>query len=225
MCGRFTLTLEPGELQELLDLGPFVHIVQPRYNIAPTQPVPIVKDRETRAVELYQWGLVPFWSKDITIGARLINARSETADEKPAFRAAFKYRRCLILADGFYEWKTEAQGAGKTPVLFKLKDDKPFTFAGLFEHWESPEGGELHTCSILTCEPNELVGQVHNRMPVMLDAQARWQWLDPEMERKNLIGLLKPYPADEMKGFEVSRAVNSPANDNPDVVKPIIASA
>ncbi|MBG0771815.1 MAG: SOS response-associated peptidase [Anaerolineaceae bacterium] len=225
MCGRFTLTLEPGELQELLDLGPFVHIVQPRYNIAPTQPVPIVKDLETRAVELYQWGLVPFWSKDITIGARLINARSETADEKPAFRAAFKYRRCLILADGFYEWKKEAQGAGKTPILFKLKDDGPFTFAGLYEHWQSPEGGELHTCSILTCEPNELVGQVHNRMPVMLDAEARWQWLDPEMERKNLMGLMKPYPADEMKCFEVSKAVNSPANDNPDVVKPIIASA
>ena len=225
MCGRFTLTLEPGELQELLHLGPFVHLVQPRYNIAPTQPIPIVRDQETRAVELYQWGLVPFWSKDITIGARLINARSETAAEKPAFRAAFKYRRCLILADGFYEWKKEAQGGVKTPYLFKLRDDGPFTFAGLYEHWQSPEGGELHTCTILTCEPNELVGQVHNRMPVMLDAKDRWQWLDPEMEKKNLMTLMKPYPAEEMKGFEVSRAVNSPGNDNPDVVKPVTESA
>lgn len=221
MCGRFTLTLEPGELQELLDLGPFVHIVQPRYNIAPTQPVPIVRDPETRAVELYQWGLVPFWSKDIKIGARLINARSETAAEKPAFRAAFKYRRCLLLADGFYEWKKEAEGAGKTPFLFKLKDDGPFTFAGLYEHWQSPEGGELHTCTILTCEPNELVGEVHNRMPVMLDAEARWRWLKADMDRKDLLALLKPYPSSEMKGFEVSRAVNSPGNDSSEVVEPI----
>lgn len=221
MCGRFTLTLEPGELQELLDLGPFVHIVQPRYNIAPSQPVPIVKDPNTRAVELYQWGLVPFWSKDIKIGSRLINARSETVAEKPSFRAAFKYRRCLILADGFYEWKKEPGGGGKTPYLFKLKDDGPFTFAGLYEHWEPPVGGELHTCTILTCEPNDLVGEVHNRMPVMLNAAQRWQWLDPEMDQKNLLSLLKPYPAGEMKDFAVSRAVNSPGNDNPEVVRPV----
>jgi len=221
MCGRFTLTLEPGELQELLDLGPFVHIVQPRYNIAPSQPVPIVKDPNTRAVELYQWGLVPFWSKDIKIGSRLINARSETAAEKPSFRAAFKYRRCLILADGFYEWKREAGGGGKAPYLFTLKDDRPFTFAGLYEHWESPVGGELHTCTILTCEPNALVGAVHNRMPVMLNAEQRWQWLNPEMDRKILMTSMKPYPSDEMKGFEVSRMVNSPGNDNPDIVRPV----
>lgn len=221
MCGRFTLTLEPGELQELLDLGPFVHIVQPRYNIAPSQPVAIVKDPNTRAVELYQWGLVPFWSKDIKIGSRLINARSETVAEKPSFRAAFKYRRCLILADGFYEWKKEPGGEGKTPYLFKLKDDGPFTFAGLYEHWEPPVGGELHTCTILTCEPNDLVGEVHNRMPVMLNAAQRWQWLDPEMDQKNLLSLLKPYPAGEMKDFAVSRAVNSPGNDNPEVVRPV----
>jgi len=224
MCGRFTLTLEPGELQALLDLGPFIHIVQPRYNIAPTQPVPIVKDPATRAVELYRWGLVPFWSRDLEIGSRLINARAETATEKPAFRAAFKYRRCLILADGFYEWKKELQGQAKTPYLFKLKDDGPFTFAGLYEHWEPPEGGELHTCTILTCEPNELVGRMHNRMPVMLDAEARWRWLDPVMDPRSLQALLKPYPADQMKAYPVSKAVNSPGNDMPDVVDPVEAS-
>lgn len=223
MCGRFTLTLEPGELQALLDLGPFIHIVQPRYNIAPTQPIPIVKDPATRAVELYRWGLVPFWSKDLDIGNRLINARSETAAEKPAFRAAFKYRRCLILADGFYEWKKELQSKAKTPYLFKLKDDSPFTFAGLYEHWEPPEGGELHTCTILTCEPNELVGRMHNRMPVMLDAEARWRWLDPELDSRSLQALLKPYPADQMKAYPVSKAVNSPGNDTPDVVEPVEA--
>ena len=209
MCGRYTLTPEPNELQLLLDLGPFTHIVQPRYNIAPTQPVPIVKDPNTRAVELYRWGLVPFWAKDLDIGSRLINARAETAAQKPAFRAAFKYRRCLILADGFYEWKKEQQSNAKTPYLFKLKDDAPFTFAGLYEHWEPPVGGELHTCTILTCEPNELVGQMHSRMPVMLDAEARWRWLDPELDQRSLQALLKPYPADEMKAYPVSKAVNS----------------
>ncbi|MDY6868912.1 MAG: SOS response-associated peptidase, partial [Chloroflexota bacterium] len=151
MCGRFTLTLDPGEIQELLDLGPFVHIIQPRYNIAPSQPIPIVKDVKSRSVELYRWGLVPFWADDPDIGNRMINARSETASEKPSFRAAFKYRRCLILADGFFEWHAEEKGAPKTPYLFKLNNDHPFTFAGLYEHWEPPQGGELHTCTILTC--------------------------------------------------------------------------
>jgi putative SOS response-associated peptidase YedK len=221
MCGRFTLTLDPGELQELLDLGPFVHIVQPRYNIAPSQPIPIVKDPESRGIELYRWGLVPFWSKNPDFGNRMINARSETAFEKPAFRAAFKCRRCLILADGFYEWHTESKGEPKTPYLFKLKDDRPFTFAGLYEHWQSPEGGELHTTAILTCAPNELVSNYHNRMPVMLSAEERWKWLDPEARQKDLMPLMLPYPAEEMKCYQVSRAVNSPNNDNPDVVEPV----
>lgn len=221
MCGRFTLTVDPGELQSLLDLGPFLHVVQPRYNIAPTQPVPIVKDPVDRSIELYRWGLVPFWADDINIGNRLINARSETAHEKSSFRAAFKYRRCLILADGFFEWCAEAQGGPKTPYLFKLKNDHPFTFAGLYEHKEFPEGGELHTCTILTCEPNDLVREYHNRMPVMLSADTRWAWLDPEADQDALRGLLTPYPAEEMKYFPVSRAVNSPENDRPEVVEPV----
>ncbi len=221
MCGRFTLTVDPGELQTLLDLGPFLHVVQPRYNIAPTQPVPIVKDPVERSIELYRWGLVPFWADDIKIGNRMINARSETAHEKSSFRAAFKYRRCLILADGFFEWRAEAQGGSKTPYLFKLKNDHPFTFAGLYEHKEFPEGGELHTCTILTCEPNDLVREYHNRMPVMLGADARWAWLDPEADQDTLRGLLTPYPAEEIKCFPVSRAVNSPENDRPEVVEPV----
>lgn len=220
MCGRFTLTLDPGEIQQLLDLGPFIHIVQPRYNIAPTQPVPIVKDLVTKSVELYRWGLVPFWADDPNIGSRMINARSETVHEKPSFRAAFKHRRCLILADGFFEWYAAEKGAVKTPYLFKLKNDRPFTFAGLYEHWQSPEGGELHTCTILTCSPNELIGQYHNRMPVMLGEGDRWAWLEPEADQATLLDLLLPYPAEEMKGFAVSREVNSPQNDRPEILKP-----
>jgi putative SOS response-associated peptidase YedK len=221
MCGRFTITLDPGELQTLLELGPFVHIVQPRFNVAPTQPVPIVKDPVERAVELYRWGLVPFWAKDINIGSKMINARAETVNEKPSFKAAFKYRRCLLLADGFFEWHAPEKGAPKTPYLFKLKDDKPFTFAGLYEHWQSKEGGELHTCTILTCEPNELVADYHNRMPVMLGDHTRWQWLNPDADQDSLLDLLVPYPAEEMKCFPVSKAVNSPENDRPDILKPV----
>lgn len=221
MCGRFTLTLDPGELQELLDLGPFVHIVQPRYNVAPSQPIPIVKDHEKRSVELYRWGFVPSWADDPKIGYRMINARSETAHEKPSFRAAFKRRRCLILADGFFEWHTEEKGTPKTPYLFKLKNDAPFTFAGLYEHWQSPEGGELHSCTILTCEPNALVKHYHNRMPVMLGDDARWDWLDPEVKQEKLLSLLEPYPAEEMKCFAVSREVNSPQNDHPEILEPV----
>jgi putative SOS response-associated peptidase YedK len=221
MCGRFTLTLDPGEIQELLDLGPFVHIIQPRYNIAPSQPIPIVKDVKSRSVELYRWGLVPFWADDPDIGNRMINARSETASEKPSFRAAFKYRRCLILADGFFEWHAEEKGAPKTPYLFKLNNDHPFTFAGLYEHWEPPQGGELHTCTILTCPPNELVSQYHTRMPVMLDEEARWQWLDEGQKKDSLLDYLKPYPSEEMKCFPVSRDVNSPQNDRPEILEPL----
>lgn len=222
MCGRFTLTLDPGEVQTLLDLGPFVHIVQPRYNIAPMQPIPIVKDLEKRSIELYRWGLVPFWADDPKIGSRMINARSETAHEKPSFRAAFKYRRCLILADGFYEWHAADKGGPKTPYLFKLNNDHPFTFAGLYEHKEFPEGDELHTCTILTCPPNKLVSDYHNRMPVMLDIQARWAWLNPDADQDFLLDLLTPYPAEEMKCFPVSRAVNSPGNDTPEVIEPVM---
>ena len=221
MCGRFTLTLDPGEVQTLLDLGPFIHILQPRYNIAPSQPVPIVKDPAERSVELYRWGLVPFWADDPKIGNRMINARSETAHEKPSFRAAFKYRRCLILADGFFEWHAAEKGGQKTPYLFKLKNDHPFTFAGLYEHKEFPEGGELHTCTILTCPPNKLVSDYHNRMPVMLGEEARWAWLRPDAEQAALLDLLAPYPAEEMKCYPVSRAVNSPENDRPEILAPV----
>jgi len=220
MCGRFTLTLDPGEIQTLLDLGPFVHIVQPRFNIAPTQPVPIVKDPEKRAVELYRWGLVPFWADDPSIGSRMINARSETVSEKPSFRAAFKYRRCLLLADGFFEWHAAEKGAPKTPYLFKLKNDHPFTFAGLYEHWQSKDGGELHTCTILTCAPNALVADYHNRMPVMLDEETRWHWLDSCSKQSTLLEMLVPYPAAEMKCFPVSKEINSPKNDRADLLLP-----
>jgi putative SOS response-associated peptidase YedK len=151
----------------------------------------------------------------------MINARSETAHEKPSFRAAFKYRRCLILADGFFEWYKAEKSDQKTPYLFKLKNDHPFTIAGLYEHWPIPDGGELHTCTILTCPPNTLVEDYHNRMPVILAENDRWTWLMADTDQSELLDLLVPFPAERMKCFQVSRDVNSPSNDQPDILEPL----
>jgi putative SOS response-associated peptidase YedK len=141
--------------------------------------------------------------------------------KNPPFELHSSIAAAWFLADGFYEWRAEDKGGPKTPYLFKLKNDHPFTFAGLYEHWSAPEGGELHTCTILTCPPNELVKDYHNRMPVMLGEETRWDWLKPEMNVSSLRELLVPYPADEMRCFAVSKAVNSPQNDQPEVVVPI----
>ena len=220
MCGRFTLTLDPGELQETLNLGDITFDYVPRYNIAPTQPVAVVRDAQTRKVELFRWGLVPSWAKDISIGERLINARSETISEKPSFRSAFAHRRCLILADGFYEWR-RAQDGPKVPYYFKLKSGKPFAFAGLWESWHSPKGDELRTCTIITCAANDLVAEYHERMPVILPIKVQYSWLAPQTPAIELASLLAPYPPAEMVAYPVSRAVNSPENDTAECIKAI----
>jgi putative SOS response-associated peptidase YedK len=213
MCGRFTLTLDPGELQESLNLGEITFDYMPRYNIAPTHPVAVVRDAQLRKVELFRWGLVPSWAKDISIGDRMINARSETLTEKPSFKNAFARRRCLILADGFYEWH-RAPGAAKTPYYFRLKSGKPFAFAGLWEFWRSSEGDELRTCTIITCAANTLVAEHHERMPVILPLEVHYPWLAAQTPATNLVQLLAPYNPDEMTAFAVSKAVNSPENDS-----------
>lgn len=219
MCGRFTLTLDPGELQEQLDLGPFLQLYQPRYNIAPTQPIALVRDPQTRAIELFRWGLVPSWSKDLDIGSSLINARSETVHEKPSFHSAFKNRRCLILADGFFEWGEDPTQRTKQPYYYQLADAKPFTFAGLYEVWRSPEGDELPTCTIITCPANALVAQVHPRMPVILPPDLRWEWLSPAQSPIQLLGMLQSYPPDAMQVRPVSRLVNSPSNEGQQILE------
>jgi len=219
MCGRFTLTLDPAELQESLDLGPFLQMYQPRYNIAPTQPIALVRDPGTKAIELFRWGLVPSWSKDIEIGNKLINARSETIHEKTSFRNAFKNRRCLILADGFFEWTQEPSGDAKKPLYYQVDQGAAFTFAGLYEIWRSPEGDELPTCAIITCAANSLIRQVHNRMPVILPADVRWDWLNKDRTPFELIRMLSPFPAEHMQVREVSKLVNNPSNDRPEVLK------
>lgn len=223
MCGRFTLILEPDDLQEELDLGEITTEYSPRFNIAPTQPVAFVSDAQSRDVELYRWGLIPFWAKDMDIGSRMINARTETLREKPAFKYAFRKRRGLVLASGFYEWKTEA-GAGnkaqKTPCYFHLSRQKAFTFAGLWEEWKPPEGEALRSCTIITCAANELMTPIHDRMPVILNREGMLRWLDPQTGLDEAYELLRPYPADEMEMYPVSTLVNNPRADRAECIVP-----
>lgn len=218
MCGRYTLTT-PGEtLATLFDL-PEPPDFGPRYNIAPTQPVAIVT-AASPALRVVQWGLVPSWAKDPSIGARMINARSETAAEKPSFRAAFKRRRCLIPADGFYEWRKTSSGP-KQPYWIALADKAPFAFAGLWEQWESPEGF-LESCTILTSAANALLAHVHDRMPVILPRDCYDRWLHTlETEARSLQSLLRPFDAAAMRAWPVSTTVNSPRNETPECVTPI----
>jgi putative SOS response-associated peptidase YedK len=223
MCGRFTLTVDPAQLKLLLDLGEVPAELPPRYNIAPTQPVAVVADASSRKVELFRWGLIPSWAKDPSIGSRLINARAETLEEKPAYRAAFKRRRCAVLSDGFFEWKKLEEGkrATKQPYYIQLAEGQPFAFAGLWEVWHSPEGDELQTCTIVTTEPNRLMAGIHDRMPVILDKESMWDWIDPDASPVGLHALLKPYPAKAMKAFPISKLVNRPENDRPEVIAPL----
>jgi putative SOS response-associated peptidase YedK len=222
MCGRFTL-IAPGEaVADLFQLSTAPSLA-PRFNIAPTQPVAAVRvNRESGERELthFQWGLIPSWAKDPSIGSRMINARSETAAEKPSFRTAFKYRRCLVPADGFYEW--QKLNGKKQPVRIHMQDGKPFAIAGLWEHWSSPDGSEIESCTLLTTEPNELLKPVHNRMPVILAPKDFELWLDPGAQHPAEVQpLLRPYPADDLTYYPVSTFVNNSRNEDPQCIVPL----
>jgi putative SOS response-associated peptidase YedK len=220
MCGRFTLTLDPEELREALKLGDMPPQWIPRYNVAPSQPVAAVTDAQTRAVDFLRWGLVPSWAKDISIGSRLINARAETLEEKPSFRTALQRRRCLILADGFYEWaKSRSTKGSSMPFYFSLQSGQPFMFAGLWEIWRSSEDDVLRSCTIITTEANEVVAPVHERMPVILTGDDAWRWLNPG-PAATVKGLLKPYPAEAMRAYPVGKDVNSPNIDQSHLIEP-----
>jgi putative SOS response-associated peptidase YedK len=222
MCGRFTLTDPDADLAVQFNL-PQIPDMQPRYNIAPTQPVAAVRMRRQspdREMVLLHWGLIPFWAKDPSIGSRMINARSETVADKPAFRAAFRRRRCLVVADGFYEW--QKQNGAKQPFYIRLRDGHPFAFAGLWEHWEGSDASVVESCTLLTAQPNDLLRPVHNRMPVILHPQDYELWLDPEIQQVEMLQpLLRPYSPEEMDAYPVSRWVNSPENDDPQCIAPL----
>lgn len=193
--------------------------LQPSFNIAPTQNVAVVlRDGTTRLVAM-RWGLVPSWATDLAIGSRLINARAETLIGKSAFKEAFRKRRCLVVADGFYEW--QKRGSTKTPVFIHLKPERSFGFAGLYEIWTPPLRERLVTCTIITAEPNDLLRPIHDRMPVILPRGVEDLWLDPEVEDpRRLLDLLQSYPADEMAAHTVSSLVNSVKNDSPECIEP-----
>lgn len=221
MCGRFTLTADPEQLRRAFPWLSISHDTAPRYNIAPTQPVAVVANDGKNQLDYYIWGLIPSWAKDPQIGSRMINARAETLAEKPSFRTAFRCRRCLILADGFFEWQQAPGRKSKLPMYIQLNSRQPFALAGLWENWHSPDGSQILSCTIITTQPNELMQEIHNRMPVILPAEAYSLWLDPgQPDPASLQALLQPYPAGEMQARPVSYQVNNPANDSPECIAP-----
>ncbi|NTV64798.1 MAG: SOS response-associated peptidase [Oscillochloris sp.] len=220
MCGRYTLKASGEVLATQFGL-PAAPDLSPRYNIAPSQLVPTVRlGSAGRELALLRWGLVPSWAKDLTIGARMINARSETANEKPAFRRAIRQRRCLIVADGFYEW--QALPNGKQPFYFRIGQGTPFAMAGLWESWRSPDQTEVQTCTILTTRANDLLAPLHDRMPVILPPDQYAHWLDPHLHEVGpLERLFDPFPSTAMNAYPVSRAVNRATNDGSSLIVPL----
>lgn len=221
MCGRYAL-FSPEEIVAAMFGLEGAGFPPPSYNIAPPRAVAAVRTAPEgparRELALLRWGLVPSWAKDPAIGNRMINARAETAPDKPAFRSAFRRRRCLVPADGFYEWRKA--GARKQPYYVRLADGGPFAIAGLWERWEGP-AGDVASCTLLTTGPNDLLAPIHDRMPVILSPDDYGTWLDPEEQAPaTLLPLLRPFPSDAMVAFPVRTLVNNPASDDPRCIEP-----
>ena len=219
MCGRFTLS-NPRQLALRFDLAALAE--QPaRFNVAPTQPVPcVVVHAAGRQLEMLRWGLVPAWARDLSVGNRMINARAESLESKPAFRDALRGRRCLVLADGFFEWKKD--GRARRPFHIRLRTREPFAFAGLWDEWRAPNGQVVRSCTIVTTDANALIEPLHDRMPVILLPEAESLWLDPTVgDLADLVDVLKSYPSHLMETLEVSPTVNSPAHEGPECLEPV----
>lgn len=224
MCGRFALYADYGALLERFEIEEAAlgqDVYEENYNVAPSeQIVAVINDGKRNRLGTFRWGLIPSWAKDQKIGYKMINARAETAAEKPSFRHAFKKKRCLIPANAFYEWKKGENG--KMPMLIHLEGGELFAFAGLWESWESPEGEVIHSCTILTTQPNAVMADIHDRMPVILAKEAEKIWLDPNIQDPELLQeLIKPYDSEELEAYEVSGAVNSPRNKGQELIRKI----
>jgi putative SOS response-associated peptidase YedK len=223
MCGRYRLSRRKQIVEEYFDTASDAEDWTPRFNVAPTQPVPVIRQNPkepVRELSLMRWGLIPSWATDPAAAARMINARSETAATKPAFRDALKSRRCLIPADAFYEWMRT--GKTKQPYCFEVGEGELFAFAGLWDRWKDPSGSWVKTCSILTTTPNSITAPVHDRMPVILDPDSYDLWLDPGMKDVSAASdLLKPFDARQMRCFPVSNRINSAVNDDPECCQPV----
>lgn len=222
MCGRFVLQADYSGLQLAFPGFVFPDEIPDRFNIAPTQNVLAIKNDSSRSVDFLRWGLVPSWSKDIKLGSRLINARSETVAEKPSFRSAFKRRRCLIPVSGYYEWVKVKGEKKKQPIYISMSSSLPFALAGIWEIWHSPEGDEVHTCSILTTDANPFLNDFHHRMPVIVGCSDMDDWLDDrEKTYDELAKIMIPYPEEGLVSHYVSSLVNSPSNNKSECIQPI----
>jgi putative SOS response-associated peptidase YedK len=224
MCGRFTITVTMEEVEKLCEAEfekqeDELMLFPPNYNASPGQKLPVITNEAPNKIVNYRWGLIPFWAKDPTIGYKLINARSESILEKPSFKNAFKKRRCLIPADGYYEW--DKKGKEKKPYRITLKNGELFSFAGIWETWTDKSKNQIRTFSIITTEANELTKKLHDRMPCILNLEQKSDWLDIDLPEEVASEMLKQYPSSKMKMYEVSPKVNSPKNNTPDLVKPV----
>ena len=220
MCGRYSLIADLGELARRFEFDGDWLTFESAYNVAPTQDVLTVVGGETRRGGFMRWGLVPWWAKNASIGNRMINARAETVAQKPAFRDALRRRRCLVLADGFYEW--QRAGNARRPMRVVMRSGEPFAFAGLWSVWKDPDGNRVPSCAIITTAANDLLRPVHDRMPVVLPKKMEEFWLDPTIDDPNMLAsVLAPYSDDAMDVYEVSALVNSAANDGSEVIEPL----
>jgi putative SOS response-associated peptidase YedK len=220
MCGRFTMRRPVEEVVERFNVDNLLFTPSPRYNIAPSQRIAAITANGARAMDGYRWGLVPAWAQDVEIGNRLINARAETLTEKPAFKKALRQRRCLIPADGFYEWKKI--GKQRQPIFVRRRDNGLFAFAGLWDEWQAPDRPPLRSCAIITTAPNSLIAPIHHRMAAILQPadEARWLAAD-EQDAQKLLDLIRPYPDEELAAYTVSQQVNSPIIDAPECIEPV----
>jgi len=217
MCGRYSFLLEDEMIKERFGVTVRSAIYKARYNCAPGQKLAVISNEVPEELSFYRWGLIPFWAKDQKIGYKLINARSESVLEKPSFKNPFRNRRCLVLSDGFYEWKKDPV---KTPFRIMRKDGSAFAMAGIWDKWTNPEGEEIRSFSILTTTPNSLMAKIHDRMPVILDRETEKQWIK-DARTETLMEFLKPCPSSSLVAFPVSSQVNSPKNDSPELIVPV----
>ncbi len=217
MCGRYTLTQVP-DVEKIIHPEEAEIMLSARYNIAPSQYCPVIPQDDPEHIHFYRWGLIPHWAKSKSIGYKMINARSETIEQKPAFRNAVKKRRCLVLADGFYEWKKT--NGNKQPMRISLKSEELFSFAGISEVWYENGTQKIESFTIITTSPNSLMESIHDRMPVILSKEAEIWWLNPHLTESDRKALMVPYDANEMKAYSVHPAVGNVRNDSPELIKP-----
>jgi putative SOS response-associated peptidase YedK len=223
MCGRFSLVADLSEMQAAFPGFDFPFQLNPRFNIAPSQPVLAIPNTPDRAAAFFKWGLIPTWAKDPSIGIKMINARSEGLSEKPSFRGPLKYKRCLVLASGFYEWKAEPNSKQKTPYYIQLASGELFAIAGLWDEWMSSDGGEIRTCTLITTQPNSMMAALHNRMPIILPPESYEAWLNPTPQQPAALEkFLAPYDSAKMTAYPVSTLVNSPQFDSPQCIVSVL---